>query len=195
MALEKLRMDHWTATLITIIFGLAGAGVFAIVNAIDMPYTMISLFKFGLVPSLAIIALVGAVRGPVAGFLTGYLGVVTHDLLFFNAIVTLTLPALAYGVLGLVAGLASYDFSSGRSLGKLSILSLVGLVFTGLLLVVIGLFVEQTSVLAGLGFVMLPLLTTGIPSVVLITPILARLWSVVEQNVQLPWLTHEKMDL
>jgi hypothetical protein len=189
MVMEKLRIEHWTVALITIIFGLVGAGVFALVNSIRMPYTMVSLFKFGLAPALAIIALVGAIRGPLSGFLTGYLGVVTYDLLFFNTIVTLTLPALAYGILGLIVGLASYDFSNGRSLGKLSILSIIGLVFTALLLVVIGMFVEQTAVLAGLGFVMLPLLTTGLPTVILITPILARLWLVASQNIQLPWST------
>jgi hypothetical protein len=183
---EMLRIEHWTSALMTIIFGLVGAGVYFLVNSIHMPYIMISLFKFGLAPALVIIAFVGAIRGPLAGFLTGYFGVITYDLLTLNIIVTLTLPAFAYGVLGLIVGLASYDFSNGRSLGKLSILSLIGLVFTGLLLVVVGMFVEITSVLAALGFVMLPLLTTGIPSVILITPILARLWLILSQYFNFP---------
>jgi len=189
MVLEKLRLDHWTVSLVTIIFGLVGAGVFALVNSINMPYIMVSLFKLGLVPSLAIIAVVGGIRGPIAGLLTGYLGVVTYDLLIYGAIVMLTLPALAYGFLGFIVGLASYDFSNGRSLGKMSILSAVGLIFTGLLLVVIGMFVEQTAVLAGIGFVLLPLLTTGLPSVILITPVLARIWLDIEQRVQYPLQT------
>ena len=189
MALEKLRIDHWAVALVTILFGLVGAGVFALVNSLDMPFTMISLFKLGLAPSLAIIALVGGIRGPLAGFLTGYIGVVTYDLLMYGTVVTLTIPALAYGVLGFVVGLASYDLSNGRSLAKLSILSVVGLVFTGLLLVVISMFVEQIAVLAGIGFILLPLLTTGLPSVILITPVLARLWLAIDQNVQLPWQT------
>ncbi|MHA2425735.1 MAG: hypothetical protein ACXAEF_13170 [Candidatus Thorarchaeota archaeon] len=184
---EKLRIQHWTAALTTIIIGLVGAGVFALINAIPMPFTMVSLVKFGLVPALAIIGFVGGMRGPIAGFLTGYFGVISYDLMVYNVVVTLTLPAFAYGVLGLIVGLATYDFSNGRSLGKLSILSTVGLVFAALLLVVFGLFVEQTSALAGIGFVMLPLLTTGLPSVILITPILARLWLIVEQNINLSW--------
>ncbi len=118
---EKLQIQHWTMALITIVFGLVGAAIFAMVNVIPMPYTMVSLFKFSLSPALAIIAVIGAIRGPLAGFLTGYLGVITYDLLFFNTVVTLTLPALSYGVLGLIVGIASYDFSNGRSLGKLSI--------------------------------------------------------------------------
>ncbi len=185
---EKLRAQNWMTALMTIILGLAGAGIFVLINSIPMPYTMVSLFKFGLSPALAIIAVVGGIRGPIAGFLTGYIGMITYDLWLYNTVVILTLPAFAYGVLGLVTGMASYNFSNGRSLGKLSILSAIGLVFTALLLVTIGLLVEHTSVLAGLGFVLLPLLTTGLPSVILMTPVLARIWIVLSQNIQLPWL-------
>jgi hypothetical protein len=184
---EKLRVQDSRSALITIIFGVVGAAIFVLVNAIPMPFTMVSLLKFGFVPALTIIAMVGGIRGPLAGFITGYLGLVSYDLLIHNVIVLLTLPALAYGALGLVVGLASYDFSRGRSLGKLSLLAAIGLVLTALLLVVFGLLVGQISALAEIGFVMLPLLTTGLPSVILLTPILARLWLVFGQRVQLQW--------
>lgn len=187
MVSERLRVQDWRSAFITIIFGFIGATVFVLVNAVPMPFRMVSLLKFGFVPALAIIAVVGGIRGPLAGLITGYLGVITYDLVIHNVIVLLTLPALAYGVLGLVVGMASYDFSRGRSLGKLSLLAAIGLVFTALLLVVFGLFVGQISALAEIGFVMLPLLTTGLPSVILLTPILARLWLVLSQRVQLPW--------
>ena len=184
---ERLRVQDWRSAFITVIFGFVGATVFVLVNAVPMPFRMVSLLKFGFVPALAIIAVVGGIRGPLAGLITGYLGVITYDLLIHNVIVLLTLPALAYGVLGLVVGMTSYDFSRGRSLGKLSLLAAIGLVFTALLLVVFGLFVGQISALAEIGFVMLPLLTTGLPSVILLTPILARFWLVLSERVQLPW--------
>lgn len=184
---ERLKVQDWTSALITIIFGFAGAAIFVLVNAIAMPFRMVSLLKFGLAPALAIVALVGGIRGPLAGLITGYFGVISYDLLIYNVVVLFTLHALAYGVLGLVVGMACYDFSRGRSLGKLSLLAAVGLVFTALLLVVFGLFVGQISALAEIGFVMLPLLATGLPSVILITPILARLWLVLSERVQLPW--------
>ena len=184
---EILRIQHWTVALVTLVFGLVGAGIFALIHAIDMPFVMISLFKFGFIPSLTIIALVGAIRGPIAGFLSGYLGIVTYDLLVYNTVVTQTLPAIAYGVLGLIVGLASYELSKGRSLAKLSILSMIGLVFTGLFLVVIGLFVEQIAVLAGIGFTLLPLLTSGLPTVLFLTPILARIWDLFSTKIELPW--------
>ena len=184
---EILRIQHWTISLVTLVFGLVGAGIFVLVHSVSMPFIMISLFKFGVIPSLAIIAMVGAIRGPIAGFLSGYLGLITYDLLVINTIVTYTLPALAYGVLGLIVGLASYEFSNGRSLAKLSLLSMIGLIFTGLILVVIGLFVEQIAVLAGIGFTLLPLLTSGLPTVLFVTPILARLWEILSSKIDLPW--------
>jgi len=183
---ELLRVQHWTTSLVTLIFGLIGAGLFALIHSIDLPFIMISLFKFGFVPSLTIIALIGAIRGPLAGFLSGYLGIVTFDLLVYNTVVTQTLPALAYGMLGIIVGLASYDFTRGRSLAKLSLLSAIGLIFTGLLLVVLGLFVEHTAVLAEIGFVLLPLLTSGLPTIIFVTPILARIWIVLSTKIELP---------
>ena len=137
---------------------------------------MISILKFGFIPALAIIGLVGAIRGPIAGLLTGYFGVIFSDLVLQGVVVTLTLPALAYGIMGLIVGLASYDLANGRSLVKLSLLSTVGFVFTALLVVVIGLFVEGYAALVGIAFVLLPNLTSGIPTVLLLTPVFARIW-------------------
>ncbi|MHA2286822.1 MAG: hypothetical protein ACXABZ_13230, partial [Candidatus Thorarchaeota archaeon] len=147
-----------------------------VISMIPMPYTAISLIKLGFLPALAIICVVGAIRGPLAGFLTGYLGVVIYGLVSYNVIVTYTLPAVAYGIMGLIVGLATYDFTNGRSLGKLSLLSLIGFVFTTLLVVVIGLTIEGYATLAAIGLQLLPLLTSGIPTVILLTPIFARLW-------------------
>lgn len=176
--LNKFQINGAMMFIWTIIYSLIGAGLVILLShpVIPKPFLMVDLFKFGLLPIVAIISVTGAIRGPIAGFLTGYLGVVISDLLFYGAVVTMTLPAMAYGVLGFVVGLASYDFTNGRSLGKLSILSMVGWVFTLLLVVVIGLLVEVYATMAAIGFVMLPLMTLGLPTAILLTPVLARLW-------------------
>ncbi len=188
---ERLRVSNLKTAIVTTIFGTAGAILFVIIYSIPMPYTMVSLIKFGLSPALAIIAVVGAIRGPLAGFLSGYLGIVLYDLLFFNTVVSMTLPAISYGVLGLIVGIASYDLENGRSLIKLSILSAIGLVFTALLAVVFGLFIDNHSVLLELGFVMLPLFTVGLPSVALITPILARIWQIISTRIPVSWFENK----
>jgi len=182
---KRLRVGDPKSAIITIVFGVVGAGLFMLIYSIPMPYTMVSLIKFGLSPALAIIAVVGAIRGPLAGFLSGYLGLIMYDLVFSLTIVSMTLPALSYGVLGLIVGLAAYDFTKGRSLAKLSLMSAIGLVFTALIAVVFGLFVDNHSVLLELGFILLPLFTVGLPSVILFTPIYARLWQVFSSRISI----------
>ncbi len=184
---ELLRIENGKKALLTIVAGLIGAVVFALIYVIPMPFIMVSLLKFSLIPALAIIALAGAIRGPLAGFVAGYLGLVLHDLVFFNTVVSFTLPAVGFGVLGLIVGFSSYDLTNGRSLAKLSILAAVGLVFMALLLTVISLYVDQHSILVALGFTLLPLLTSGLPSVIFITPILARIWSFLSTKIEIPW--------
>jgi uncharacterized membrane protein len=184
---KQLRMESSNAIIITVVFGLIGALLFALVYVIPMPFVMVSLLKFSLIPALAIIAVIGAIRGPLAGFLTGYLGLVVHDFVFFNTILTYTLPAVAYGIFGLIVGIATYDLDRGKSLGKLSIVSAIGLIFAAFILVIINLYVDQHSILVALGFTLLPHLTAGLPTVVFVTPILARIWAILASKIELPW--------
>jgi len=181
--LEKFQMNTSDAIVWTLIYTLVGIVLFILVSQIPMGYLMVDLFPFGLLPALAIIPAMGAIRGPVAGFLTGYLGTLLFDLLIYGAVVTMTLPALGYGLLGFIAGLATYDLSNGKSLIKLTILSVVGFVFTLLIIVAVGLTVESYATLVVLGFVMLPLVTSGLPTIILLTPVYARIYHLLIHSV------------
>jgi hypothetical protein len=181
--LEKFQMHSSEAIVLTLIYTLIGIVHFVLISQIPTPYLMVSLFTFGFVPALAIIPVVGAIRGPIAGFLTGYLGVIIFDFLIFGTIVTMTLPALGYGILGFIVGLASYDLSNGRSLVKLSILSAVGFVFTILIVLAAGLVVESYATIIALGFVMLPMMTTGLLTVILLTPMYGRVYDLLLNTV------------
>lgn len=176
--LDKFQINGAMMFIWTIIYALIGTGLVVLLSwpVVPKPFLMVDLFKFGLLPIVAIIAVVGAIRGPIAGFLSGFLGIVLSDFFFFGTVVTMTLPAMAYGVLGFIVGLSSYDFTNGRSLGKLSVLSAIGWVFTVLLITVIQLMIEVVATMASIGFAMLPLITLGLPTAILLTPILARLW-------------------
>lgn len=180
--LQRFHIQNGPNLALTILYGIIGAGVYFLISMIPTPFTMVSLFKLGIAPALAVIGVIAALRGPLAGFLAGYLGVVIYDLTL-GAVVTMTLPAIGYGFLGLVVGLATYDLTNGRSLIKLSVLSAVGFVFTVLIVVAVGLTVESYATLVALGFVMLPLLTVGLPSVILLTPVFARLWQALVTTV------------
>lgn len=174
---EKLQVQSSNVALGTLAASVLGATIFLLLEMIPWPYLAVGLFPLGFIPALAVVATVGAVKGPLAGFLSGYLGTLLSDIALSGAIAVYTLYGIAIGVLGLVTGFASYEFSRGRSLAKLSVMSLIGLVFTTLLTVVFGLFVERLASLAAIGFQLLPLLTKGIPSVILLTPVFARVWN------------------
>jgi hypothetical protein len=117
----------------------------------------------------------------------GFLGKLFTDLFLYGIIPIMGLPALAYGVLGLIVGFTTYNFERGRSLAKLSILSMIGLVFTLMLVVVIGLVVGDVAILVLIGFQLLPELTLGLPSVFLLTPIFARIWHILKEIIPLPY--------
>jgi len=174
--LEKFQLQNTNMILWTIVYAIIGAVLYAGISLIPMPYLAEDLMLFGLLPALVIIALVGAIRGPIAGFLVGYLGEVFYGLLAYNVIVSMTIPAMAFGVMGFVVGLKTYDFSNDKSLLKLSIFSVVGYVFTILLVVVNGIAIEVYSVDAGLLYIMLPMMTMGIPTLLFLTPVVARIW-------------------
>ncbi|MFX0107136.1 MAG: hypothetical protein ACFE7R_02540 [Candidatus Hodarchaeota archaeon] len=173
---ERLHIQSSTEFLVTILTGLLGVAFYVALRWIQWPFIMVDLFMLGLLPSITIIAIAGAIRGPIAGFLTGYIGEVAYGLLSHGVVVTATLPALAYGIMGFVVGFARYDLTNGRSLAKLSVLATIGFVFTALLVTVFGLMVEGAATLAVIGFVMLPLITLGLPTALFLTPVLARLW-------------------
>ena len=173
---EKLHLQNTNATMWTLLTILLGAVIYLAFQMIFMPYLAVDIFSLGLAPALAVIAVVGAIRGPIAGFLTGYIGELLVSIFSTGGIVVFTLYGVAFGILGLITGLASYDFTRGRSLAKLSILSVIGIIFSALLYTVIGLLVEGIAVLVAIGFQLLPLLTLGIPSVFLLTPLFARSW-------------------
>ncbi|MHA2003228.1 MAG: hypothetical protein ACW960_03890 [Candidatus Thorarchaeota archaeon] len=170
------RIKRPENVLRTILFSIIGALLFLVLDVVQWPYTSIDLFKLGFAPALALVASVGAVRGPLTGFLTGYIGKLLSDIVLSGGLVAFTLYGFAFGVLGLIVGIASYDLAKGRSLIKLSIMSAIGLIFAALLTVVFGLFVERVASLVSIGFQLLPLLTVGLPTVILLTPLFVRIW-------------------
>ena len=182
---ERLHLQNANASMWTTLAVLVGAAIYMVTEVTPMPYLALGLFALGLAPALAVIATIGAIRGPIAGFLAGYIGELTVSTFLTGGIVTFSLYGIAIGMIGLITGLPSYDFTSGRSLAKLSALSVVGLLFTALITTAIGLFVEQVATLVAIGFQLLPMLTIGIPTVILLTPLFARLWSIV--IVRSPW--------
>jgi len=181
---EQQTSRNRSQITVLIAYVVLGALLFVVLEMIPMPYIVVSLFPLGFRPAIVVIAVVAAKRGPIAGFLVGYLGVVLEGLLIYGVVVTWTLPAVAYGVMGLIVGLAHYDLTRGRSLGKLAVLSVIGFVITILLSVVIGLFVEHYGTMVAIGLVLLPVLTMGLFTLMFLTPVVGRLWQLVIDSVK-----------
>jgi len=143
----------------------------------------VSFLVFGVVPAWPVVTTAGAYGRPVVGFLTGFLGTIAFDFLTTGTVLIHALPALAYGAMGLVTGLARYDPTSGRSLVKLSIVSVLGMILTALSIVAIEsisvIYVTMTDAI----FTLLPLLTIGIPTVFILTPIYTGVWHYISQRI------------
>ncbi|TFG97851.1 hypothetical protein E4H12_07615 [Candidatus Thorarchaeota archaeon] len=185
--MEKLHLQNVYAIMWTLLVVLFGAVLYMFFEVIPMPTLAVGFFSLGFAPALAVIATVGAIRGPIAGFLAGYIGEQLASIFLSGGIVAFSMYGVAIGFLGLVVGLLTYDFTSGRSLAKLSILSAIGLIFAALITTVVGLFVEQVAVLVAIGLQLLPMLTIGLPTVMLLTPLFARFWYILKEHVPFPW--------
>lgn len=185
--MEKLHLQNAYAAMWTLLVVLFGAVLYMFFEVIPMPTLAVGFFSLGFAPALAVIATVGAIRGPIAGFLAGYIGEQLASIFLSGGIVAFSMYGVAIGFLGLIVGLLTYDFTSGRSLAKLSILSAIGLIFAALITTVVGLFVEQVAVLVAIGLQLLPMLTIGLPTVMLLTPLFARLWYILKEHVPFPW--------
>ena len=180
--LEKLQIQSSKALLITLLYSGIAIVIFLLMSLIPQPFIMNGLFKFGLILPLALIPTIAAIRGPLAGFITGYIGTFLFDFLVFRVILLVTIPYLPYGLLGFLIGLANYEINNGKSLAKLAIISTLVFLLSVLLLTIIGLTMQGISILVFLGFVVLPLLSMGIPSIFLLTPLYSRLWHILAYN-------------
>lgn len=181
--LEKLQIQSSKALLITLLYSGIAIVIFLLMSLIPQPFIMNGLFKFGLILPLALIPTIAAIRGPLAGFITGYIGTFLFDLVVYRVILLVTIPYLPYGLLGFLIGLANYEINNGKSLAKLAIISTLVFLLSVLLLTIIGLTMQGISILVFLGFVVLPLLSMGIPSIFLLTPLYSRLWHILAYNV------------
>ena len=180
--LKKFQIQSLKEFLISVLYSLIAIVCYLLLSLLPKPYTMIGLLKFGIIPALAIIPTLGAIRGPLAGFITGYLGSLLADLIFYQTVLAFTIAYLPFGILGFLVGLARYQLKNGKSLAKLAILSTLAFLLSVILLAVIALTIQQISLLVVLGYVILPLLTMGIPSVFLLTALYCRLWHFILNN-------------
>ena len=121
--LQKFRIQSLKDVLITVLYALIAIVCYVLLSLIPQPFTMVGLIKFGIIPALSIIPMLGGIRGPLAGFVTGYFGPFFVDLILNQTIIAFTIPYFIYGIFGFLVGLAQYQLNDGKSLAKLAIIS------------------------------------------------------------------------
>jgi len=180
--LQKFHIQSLKDVLITVLYSVIAIICYILLSLLPQPYTMVGLLKFGIIPALALIPMLGAIRGPLAGFVTGYFGPFFVDLILNQTVIAFTIPYFIYGIFGFLVGLAQYQLNDGKSLAKLAILSTLAFLLSVILLAVIALTIQQISLLVVLGYIILPQLAMGIPSVFLLTLLYCRLWHFILNN-------------
>jgi uncharacterized membrane protein len=128
-------------------------------------------------PAILGIPIAGAFFGPLAGLLAGLLGAFGADALFTHQIIAFGIINLSYGLLGLIAGIPHYakGFSSGRTLGKLTLFTMGG--FLIMALVYLGGLIEVAgqNMLPTLLYNFLPFVSVSLITLFLLTPVAVRL--------------------
>ncbi len=180
--LEKFQINSTKSFLITILYSIVAIGLYLLLSLIPQLYTVVGLFRFGLILPLGLIPTIAAIRGPLAGFITGYIGTLLADLVIYRVVLVFTIPYIPFGLLGLIVGLANYQLKNGKSLAKLAIFSTLTFLLSILLITAISITLQNISLLVVVGFVTLPLLTMGLPSIFLMTPLYCRLWYIITYN-------------
>ncbi|MCK5389190.1 MAG: hypothetical protein KAJ36_01790, partial [Candidatus Thorarchaeota archaeon] len=102
---DKLRIQNTNAVVLTLLAVLLGAVLYMGAEVIPMPSLAVGFFTLGFAPAIALVAAVGAIRGPLAGFLVGYFGEQLASIFLSGGIVVFSLYGVAFGVLGLIVGL------------------------------------------------------------------------------------------
>ncbi|MHA1905254.1 MAG: hypothetical protein ACXADL_16915 [Candidatus Thorarchaeota archaeon] len=147
------------------------------------PQIAVSFLVFGVVPAWPVITTAGAYGKSSVGFLTGFLGTIAFDLITTGTVLIYLLPAIAYGIMGLITGFAKYDFTNAYSLLKLALMSMLGMIFSAILIVGIESTTLAYTTLTDFVNGLFPLLTIGIPSVFVLTPIYAVVWYYISRRI------------
>lgn len=176
--LGYLRLQTRGRALRTILGIIIGVAAYILLYQLVLPsYKLMSLITVQFNPAILVIPVVAAFCGPLAGFLVGLLGSAGADALFTQQIIALGLINIAYGLLGLVAGSPSYGrgFSSGRTLGKLVLFTIAGLLVMAVVYLAALIVVAGQNLLPTLLYNFLPFVSVSFITLFLMTPVAVRI--------------------
>lgn len=177
-ALRFLRLETRSEILRVILGIFIGVVGYIVLYQVTLPsYKLLSMITVQFNLAILIIPVIAAFFGPLAGFLIGLLGTTGADTLFTQQIVAFGLINISYGLLGFVAGIPHYDkgFSSGRTLGKVILFTIGGLLVMAVVHLGALILVAGQNLLPTLLYNFLPFFSVSFITLLLMTPIAVRL--------------------
>lgn len=176
--LRFLRLQTRGSVLRTILGILIGVAAYILLYQLVLPgYRLMSMITVQFNLAILVIPVVAAFFGPLAGFLVGVLGSAGADALFTQQIIAFGLINVAYGLLGFVAGIPSYKkgFSSGRTLGKLILFTMCGLLVMAVVYLAALIVVAGQNLLPTLLYNFLPFISVSFITLFLMSPVAVRI--------------------
>ncbi|MGA2574298.1 MAG: hypothetical protein ABSF36_08925 [Candidatus Methanomethylicaceae archaeon] len=176
-ALRFLRLESRgkiQRAILGIIIGVIG---YILLYQLTLPsYKLLSMITIQFNLAILVIPVIGVFFGPLAGLLVGIIGATGGDALFTQQIIAFGLINLSYGLLGFIAGIPHYKgFSSGRTLAKVILFTIGGLLVMAAIYLVALIEVAGQNMLVTLLYNFLPFINVSFITLFLMTPTAVRL--------------------
>lgn len=180
-AMAQATSSPWSITTRTIVYAAVGAAIYAVLNWASFGIQIPGAQEVSVRPQYGVVTFVGFAFGPIAGFLTGFVGNTVGDQLAYGSAFGYWWWSFANGLAGFVAGLLPF-WMAGRMAtisGKALVSAVAGVVATvvGFLFV----FVEMAILPESTFPVMLyqnylPTILANSIAAAIVTPLLVIAW-------------------
>ena len=120
---------------------------------------------------IIIITAIAAFCGPLTGFIVGFFGSISTDLLFSGQIIAFGSINIVFGLIGFIVGLPKYSrFIDGKNLAKFILMSLLAFILAIILYLVVLIGIAEQSFYGTLLDNFLLFISTSFISLILIAP-------------------------
>lgn len=168
-------------TATTLAIGLVGAALYAFANWTTFAITIPGTDDVSLRPQFALVIFIGFAFGPVAGFITGFVGNVVGDGLAGYGAFSAWPWSLANGLVGLLSGVFGAMLASRAAAGASQAImaGVAGVLATviGFLVIFVEVWTQSLSVQEILTTEYVPTVLVNSVMAALITPIVVHYWS------------------
>ena len=170
--LKVLRVDSNTVLQWTIGGSLIGILLYIALTVVNLPkFTLGGMLTIQVDLPILVISTVAAFCGPLAGFIVGFFGSISVDLLFPGQIIAFGGINVVYGLIGFIIGIPKYErFIDGKNLAKFILLSLLAFMIALILYLVVLIGIAGQSFEGTLLYNFLPFFSTSFISLILVAP-------------------------